>query len=63
MTPTFETYGLGEAVVLTEVIDRAELARGLDPVSGSVCTVRGCESVLRISAGVTSLTLGGDEGK
>lgn len=58
--PTLETYGRGEAAVLVvDVIDRAELASGLDPVSGSVVV-----SDLRASIPeVASLTFGGDDGK
>lgn len=58
--PTLETYGRGEAAVLVvDVIDRAELASGLEPVSISVFG-----SVLRASIPeAPSLTFGGDEGK
>lgn len=58
--PTLETYGRGEAAVLVvDVMDRAELASGLEPVSTSVFG-----SVLRASIPeAPSLTFGGDEGK
>lgn len=53
--PTLDTYGRGEAVVLLDVMDLAELARGLAPRSISVVSDSMPEE--------TSLTLGGDEGK
>lgn len=53
--PTLDTYGRGEAVVLLDVIDLAELASGLAPRSSSVLNDSMPEE--------TSLTLGGDEGK
>lgn len=58
--PTLETYGRGEAAVLVvDVMDRAELASGLDPMSISVLV-----SDLRTSIPeAPSLTFGGDEGK
>lgn len=58
--PTLETYGRGEAAVLVvDVMDRAELASGLEPVSMSVC-----DSVLRASIPeAPSFAVGGDEGK
>lgn len=58
--PTLETYGRGEAAVLVvDVIERAELASGLDPVS-----ISAFGSDLRASIPeAPSLTFGGDEGK